>query len=499
MDNNKTYLKHSIRVQYPLIFGLLLFAAILLVSFLNFMTLGRLYLYHKEKVLINAYNTIDQYSTGGSIESDDFDTVLKTTASVNNIEVLILDSDTETLKCTDRDPAFLTRRLLEYIFGGADELEPIYKEANFQIQKNNDYRMGLDYLELWGVLSSNNLIIMRTPVQSIVEASTIANRLLLISGFIIAILGFFVIWTVSHKLTKPIMNLVSISEKMTKLDFSEKYKAGKGNEIDELGEHINLLSQNLEKTILELKEANTELKKDIDKKTQLDEMRKEFISNVSHELKTPIALIQGYAEGLKDCVADDEESREFYCEVIADEAGRMNKLVRGLLDLTELEFGHDNVVLAHFNVIELIDNCVSSFDIVIKSNNIKVMLEKPSDELMVWADEFKVQQIMTNYLSNAINYVKGEDKIIKISLVKLENILRISVFNTGDAIPDDVLPNLWTKFYKADKARTREYGGSGIGLSIVKASMEAMGQAYGVENHEDGVEFWFELDAGEYK
>lgn len=490
-------LNNSIKIQYPVIFGLLLFISILLVSFLNFVSLGRFYLYHKEQVLINSYKQIDRVAGSGNIESDSFDTALKTTSSINNIDVLILDSNAETIKSTDLNPKMMTSRLLEYIFSGTDDAETLYKDGKIQIQKIHDYKVGLDYLELWGVLSDDNLILMRTPVQSIQEATSIANRVLVICGTIIALLGFIVIWTVSNKLTKPIMNLVEISEKMTRLDFSEKYCKGKGNEIDELGEHINSLSENLEKTIGELKKANIELKKDIEQKNELDEMRKEFISNVSHELKTPIALIQGYAEGLKDCVADDEESREFYCDVIIDEASRMNKLVRGLLDLTQLEFGNDRVEIAHFNIVELIINCVASFDIMIKNDNIKIYMPDPSTEVFVWSDEFKIQQIMTNYLSNAIHYVKGNEKIIKIFMEKKDNLLRVSVYNSGDPIPENIIPNLWDKFYKADKARTREYGGSGIGLSIVKASMEAMGRDYGVINHNDGVEFWFEVDAND--
>ena len=128
---------------------------------------------------------------------------------------------------------------------------------------------------------------------------------------------------------------------MTELDFEAKYQPGRRyhNEVDELGEYMNVMSTTLEHTISELKSANNQLQIDIDKKTQIDEMRKEFLSNVSHELKTPLALIQGYAEGLKECINDDAESREFYCDVIMDEASKMNQMVKNLLTLNQLEFG----------------------------------------------------------------------------------------------------------------------------------------------------------------
>jgi len=225
-------------------------------------------------------------------------------------------------------------------------------------------------------------------------------------------------------------------------------------------------------------------------------MRKDFLSNVSHELKTPIALIQGYAEGLRDCVNDDDESRNFYCEVITDEADRMNRLVKNLLQLNELEFGNTQVEIEHFDLMELIRNCASSMDILIKQNDIALQMPDKIS-IPVWADEFKVEQVLTNYLSNAIHYAKsGSDgtKAVRIDVVKAGEVVRVSVYNSGDNIPEDIIPNLWTKFYKADKARTREYGGSGIGLSIVKACMDAMGHDYGVENHPGGVSFWFEVD-----
>ena len=254
---------------------------------------------------------------------------------------------------------------------------------------------------------------------------------------------------------------------------------------------MNRLSETLENTISELKSANNELQQDIEKKIQIDEMRKEFLSNVSHELKTPLALIQGYAEGLKECINDDEESREFYCEVIMDEADKMNQMVKKLLTLNQLEFGNDAIVMERFNITELIQGVIHAQQIMIGQNQIRV--EFSEEPLYVWADEFKVEEVVTNYLSNAIHYAMNE-KIIRITYERKEKCVRVKVFNTGNNIPEDELERIWVKFYKVDKARTREYGGSGIGLSIVKAIMESFNQKCGVVNHENGVEFWFELD-----
>lgn len=487
------FLKKSINREYTFVFGLLLSLCILLISVVNMLTLGRAYMYNKQKVLLECYNDIDEAASKGDIESDDFGESLNQIAAINNIEVLVIDADKEIVKSTTPDSSLMTNRLLMFVFGTAGNVDPIYENSRIKIQQTFDPSVKIDYLELWGSLENGDLILMRTPVQSMKEAAVLANTIFIRIGIVALIAGIIFISLATRRITKPIKNLVGISEKMTRLDFSEKYKGTTDNEVDVLGEHMNRLSDKLEDTISELKSANARLTQDIEKKTEIDEMRKEFLSNVSHELKTPIALIQGYAEGLKDCVNDDESSREYYCDVITDEADRMNKLVKSLLNLNELESGSVKLDIEHFNLMELIRNCAESMDILAKQND--VTIELPDDEnIAVWADEFKVEQVLTNYLSNAIHYAAGDKKVV-ISVTKNGDLVRVGVFNSGDNIPEDVLPNLWTKFYKADKARTREYGGSGIGLSIVKASMEAMGRAYGVENQEGGVCFWFELDA----
>ncbi len=488
------FLKKSINREYTVVFGLLLCACIFLISIFNMLTLGRAYMYNKQKVLLSCYKDIEEATQKGDISSDEFAESLNRIRAINNIEVLVMDADKQIVKSTDPDASQMIRRLLDFVFDRSGPVEPLseYYDGRIRIQRTTDPRVHIEYLELWGTLENGNLILIRTPVQSMEEASVLANTMFIRIGLIALIAGIIFIWVATKRITKPIMKLVDISEKMTRLDFSEKYTGTTENEVDILGQHMNGLSDKLEGTISELKSANARLMTDIEKKTEIDEMRKEFLSNVSHELKTPIALIQGYAEGLKDCVNDDAESRDYYCDVITDEAARMNRLVKSLLDLNELESGGRAVDIEHFDIMELIRNCTEAMDILIKQEGIRLIIPE-EESVQVWADEFKTEQVLNNFLSNAIHYAGG-DKTVRITLTRSGDNVRIGVFNSGDNIPEDVLPNLWTKFYKADKARTREYGGSGIGLSIVKASMEAMGKSYGVENLPDGVNFWFELD-----
>ena len=168
-------------------------------------------------------------------------------------------------------------------------------------------------------------------------------------------------------------------------------------------------------------------------------------------------------------------------------------MVKKLLTLNQIESGSEIVSMERFDVTALVKNYIVSCDILIKQNKISLRMED-YEPVYVWGDEFKVEEVFANYFTNAMNHAAG-DKIIDIKIQKIEQGVKISVFNTGEPIPQESVAHLWEKFYKVDKARTREYGGSGIGLSIVKAIMESMNQQYGVVNYDNGVEFWFILDA----
>ena len=370
--------------------------------------------------------------------------------------------------------------------------EMIVTTKKYCVYKVMDERIGSYYLELFGRLDSGSFIYMNTNYQSMKESVNTFNRFIGYIGLGIMLIGIFIMIFISNYFTKPIIQLTHIAKRMSDLDFEIRYPVTSNDEIGVLGGSINTLSETLEKTISELKTANNELQKDIEQKTQIDEMRKEFLSNVSHELKTPIALIQGYAEGLHDNINDDEESRNFYCEVITDEANKMNKMVKKLLTLNQIEFGNNQISFERFDIIQVIRSSINSATLLADQKNAAISMPD-YDPTYVLADEYIVEEVITNYISNAINHVSGENKI-EVSLENRDKVVRISVFNTGECIPEDELDKIWIKFYKVDKARTREYGGSGIGLSIVRAILDAMNQKCGVINHEDGVEFWFELD-----
>ncbi len=492
MENR--FMKYSIKRQFAGIFGLLMVGTILFCWFINNTFLERYYMKDKQKALLETYQVLNRASNEDKIGTDEFDIEFQKICGRYNVSFILLDAKSKTLKTSTPDYSTLSRRLLNNLFeqNYEDNDRLLQKGEKYEIQIATDDRINTDFLEMWGVLDNGNLFLLRCPLESIRESVNLANRFLAYVGFGAAIVSAVIVLIISGKITKPIKELTEISERMIHLDFEAKYTGKSKTEIALLGQNINELSCTLEQTISELKSANNELQRDIEKKNKIDEMRKEFLSNVSHELKTPIALIQGYAEGLKEGISDDEESRDFYCEVIMDEASKMNNMVKKLLTLNQLEFGNDNVTMERFDIVSLIKNYLQSAEILCRQKDVKVIM-KEYQPIYVWADEFMVEEVFGNYFSNAMNHV-ADDKVIDVKLLVKEKTVRISVFNTGEPIPEESISHIWEKFYKVDKARTREYGGSGVGLSIVKAIMDALNREYGVENYNNGVEFWFELE-----
>lgn len=485
-------MKYSIRKQMLVMFVGLILAMLCAILVVNNVFLGEYYVSQKKPNLIAVYEILE------SKNDDLYNTVtiqrLLDESERANISFGIYDVYENKMKAgfaTAHEMNVLENQLKGYLYG-KNEGELLDKTDTYEIWKSKDVKSRSSYLEMWGQLSDGNTFIMRTPLESIRESVALSSKFLAYVGIIIIAVGILLVWLFSKKITEPILELAALSERMAEQDFEVKYTSGGENEIGVLGRNFNIMSEKLEETISELKNANYELKQDIEKKEKIEEMRTEFIGNVSHELKTPIALIQGYAEGLKEGVNSDAESRDFYCDVIMDEAGKMNRMVKNLLTLNQLEFGESDVQFDRFNIVELIQGVIQSCEILIQQKDAEVRFDT-STPVYVWADEYKVEQVVRNYFSNALNHLDGK-RVIDIKVRKDKKIARISVFNTGKPIPQEDIGRIWDKFYKVDKARTREYGGNGIGLSIVKAIMEAMQKDYGVRNYDNGVEFWFELD-----
>lgn len=486
-------MKKSLKKQMSVIFiGLVMFT-LLGCMLVNAVFLSRYYTYNKQSDLKKTYKILKEADKNETLTTQNVREQLLQIMEKSNISLIVSDTDNNIVLTSDRDSALLAYQLVSYQLDRNEEHKTVVNaNEEYEICKSKDPRNDTDYLEMWGYLPSGNAFMIRSPIESIRESASLANRFLIFVGGAVLLISVLLIQFFAKRLTKPILELADISQRMANLDFEVKYTSGGDNEIGVLGRNFNEMSEKLEKSISELKAANIELQKDIRQREVQENMRTEFLGNVSHELKTPIALIQGYAEGLKEGISDNPESREFYCEVIMDEANKMNQMVKNLLTLNQLEFGNEGLSMERFNIVELIKGVIQSCEILIQQKEARVhfLQEEP---VFVWGDEFKVEQVVRNYISNAINHLDG-DKVIEVKIAVDESKAHVTVFNTGVPIPEEDLDKIWDKFYKVDKARTREYGGNGIGLSIVKAIMESFHQKYGVNNYDNGVEFWFQLD-----
>ena len=493
--NSLRYKTKSIRIRLFLILSITILTIIVALILMNNIILKSFFLYSKEQTLLDVYNQINEFYKNPE-DSDKMKDELQKIAVNNNFDILIQKENYINVYTSNREFGLSNIEINKILEESNKEDEVLYEKDSVNIKKVADSKTNMRYVLLSARLDNSYYLYIKLPLQFIYDSVKISNTFLYLIGGATVIISGIVTMFIAKRFTEPILELNDIAKRMAKLDFSKKYQEnGAEDEINNLGKSINEMSRKLETTIKQLRTSNTELERDIEEKSKIDEMRRTFISDVSHELKTPIALIQGYSEGLIENVNSDEENRKFYAEVIQDEANKMDKLVKELLELMKLEYGGRKFNNTSFNIVELVNEVIRKSKVMLEENKIKVKFESEEDHY-VYADEFYMEQILTNYLTNAIKNADEieKEKYIEIKIEEKENTVRISVFNTGKNISEENLTKIWRRFYKEDSSRNREAGGSGIGLSLVKAIMDNYKNEYGVKNKYNGVEFYFELN-----
>lgn len=492
----------SVRVKLFLTLCVVIGMIIAFFIIINNTVLETVYYYSKKNASLSVYDFINNNLPKVMNEEAQnvYNIELEKMEVNNNFEFLILNGE-EIIYSTNKnyvsDFGNINEVKYEVKYSIFNKSDLLYSKDGVSIRKIKSKRTGLPYVLLKGKLNNENDIYIRMPITPIEQSAGVSNKFIYIIGVAAIALGGIAITFVTQRFTKPIEELNDIANEMSNLNFKRKYRINDNeDEIDELGKSINTLSDKLEETINQLKVSNSELERDIEEKSKIDEMRKQFISDVSHELKTPIALIQGYAEGLVDNVISDEENKKFYAEVILDEANKMDKLVKRLLELMKLEYEDRKFNDTKFDVVELINEVIRNSKVVLEEKKIDVEFKEQNPNY-IYADDFYIEQVISNYFTNAIKNVlevNGSKKIkISIKNAKDLNKLKVSVFNTGKNIDQENLNRIWTRFYKVDESRDRSKGGTGIGLALVKAIMTKYKCNYGVTNKKDGVEFYFEI------
>ncbi|HEX9026541.1 MAG TPA: HAMP domain-containing sensor histidine kinase [Clostridium sp.] len=344
-------------------------------------------------------------------------------------------------------------------------------------------------------LSSKNdsLIFCVSSIQPIKEASEVISEFFIYLFYGLITVSIILALIYSNLISKPLVTLTFAANKMSNMDFSVICETDREDEIGSLAKSLNFLSKNLQASLLDLQKKNKKLEDDIEKERQLDNMRKEFTANVSHELKTPIGIIEGYAEGLKDGIVSGEDAK-MYLETIIDESKKMSVLVTNMLELSKLESGTTKPNPEAFNINRLITKVLKKHKPDFDENKFNVNFNSSTPYSYVYADPFQMEQVFTNLITNAIKYTPPSNDI-NINIEEKLDKFKISVQNMGVRIPEEEISKLFDKFYRLDKSRERtQKNSTGIGLSIVKNILHLHNSEFNLQNIDKGVEFYFYLD-----
>lgn len=343
------------------------------------------------------------------------------------------------------------------------------------------------------ISTSNNvdsIILCVSSIQPILEASNIISEFYIYIFLGATILAILVSYGYSRRIAKPLIQINDVAAKMSTMDFSEKCEVKTNDEIGNLAKTFNFLSQKLKTTLDDLQESNSKLKEDIERERQLETMRKDFIASVSHELKTPIGIIEGYAEGIKDGVVSGDDASE-YLQIIIDESQKMGKLVSNMLQLSKLESGVITPQFEVFNINRLAKKTLSTFNLECEEKNLKLIFDPKTDYSYIQGDIFQIDQVLTNIISNGIKY-SPPNSLIKLTIEdEGYSFVSLKVLNTNAYIPENEYENLFNKFYRLDKSGNREKNSAGLGLSIVKNILDLHNFTYSLVSTSEGVLFTF--------
>ncbi len=488
---------HTLRFRYfsAIALAATVFIAVMLV--LNLLFFNTYYLFQKKHNLTRVYDTINsQYNGDITILDDKLAAVEKN----NSIRISIMNAygqyiyDTSFARDRGTEPfSSLIQDTIGRTLYTYDENDLARKGYTFCTL--NDPNGSTAYIALIGRLQTGDMVLLRIPTAALTENQSVNFVFLLISGLVALLVCLIAAYFIGRHLTRPLTEMTEVANAVARLDFSRRYTGTQQDELGELGRSINQMSKYLESAIDDMQEMNRQLQTEIEEKQRIDDMRKEFIINVSHDLKTPIALIQGYAEGLRVGVNESEEDKNYYCDIIIDEAKRMNHLVRQLLDLSRIELGNTVPNLSDFDAYELAEAVVEKTQLMWQEKHLSIDLSAVGPHTL-HADYDLLERALMNYMTNAIDHTP-EGGHIWLSTAEDTRHSIITVRNEGMSLAPEELNKIWDKFYKLDKARTRITGsGSGIGLSIVRAIMQAHHGGAGARNVDGGVEFYLSLPRG---
>lgn len=471
----------SIRTRLFLEVGAVILVAIVFILSLNYFLLPTIYTYDEKQTMKKACKNIDNYISS----NEECSSYIASLEKENSFSIDVYSKEGKPIYVGTDD-----------IFSSGGKVtvsqRKNYEDGSFfEVQTNT--KSDKQYIVYGARLSSGGEIEMFSSKEFIDNTARIAIMITTATSVLALLLALLFIYFYTGKFTNPLISMSKVTGKIAEMDFSQKCDFERNDEIGILSSSINYLSDSLNETLEDLSRKNEKLKEDIEKEKNLEKIRKDFISNVSHELKTPISIIRGYSEGAGILLeSGDSDSAKAYCDIIVNETEKMNALVYELLELSKYESGNIKIDREEFDIYEMINDYAVGSELKFGENGISFENTVPVG-IKAIGDPIKIEMIVNNYISNAISHTDGE-KLVRVSCEELDNDYRISVFNTGANISEEDINKIWISFYRADKSRSRSEGRYGLGLSIVSAIQKLHHKEYGVYNTSDGVCFWFDVE-----
>ncbi len=355
------------------------------------------------------------------------------------------------------------------------------KVQHYLVSGQSKHMESMDLLTVL-VPIEGQIYFFQTPLHSIEEAVTISQRFTIYLLFIAFFIALVLSWFFSKTITNPLLHLNEVAHQMGKLNFDVKCEEDRKDEIGDLVRTLNFLTEKLKDTI-------GALRGELQKEKRIDKMRKQFIARVSHELQTPISLIRGYTEALQDGVAADKNEEKEYFSIIEGETIKMSSLIKDLLDLGQLESGSFKINMESFNIVSMVYQNLSKFELFKKEKNLEFRVTEETDWEDVIGDEYRIEQVITNLLQNAVNHC-NPGGLVDITIQEEGDKIKINIYNDGEKINEEDKDGIWESFYKTKEDKK----GTGLGLAIVKNVLQLHKSEYGTANQEAGVTFFFTLD-----
>ena len=317
-------------------------------------------------------------------------------------------------------------------------------------------------------------IFVCNPLSDIINSIMQTFKIVIIAGIIAIFISVFVSYFISMSIAKPIKEITEISLEMSKGNFSKKAKIYSSDEIGKLTEAFNYMMVTLDKTMSDLEDEKNKM-------VTLEKLQRQFVANASHELRTPLTSVRGYVEAILDGVLKNKEEERKYLRIILKETLRMHRLVNSLLDLSRIESGQIKVNRKDLNISEVINSTVMKFKPIIEDQELQLVVDIPKDLPIVIGDEDLINQVITNYITNAVRFTSAGGSIT-VKAEQNKNEVYVHVIDTGIGISPKELTKVWGRFYKINENRQLSKEGAGLGLSLVKEIIELLGGRAWVES-----------------